>query len=632
MNNNFSQLISIKQSVIKRLSIIFNQLFTLPVNHPEVKASILIVMSNLELCFSLEKEFVFGVSETGFVLKDIDLEMVNFQFGSSAREISLRGVNLIIFHKRITEKAILTFLKIATLEKPFLKQNDGLVNFVSSFSLPGINLFISNYDTWLNFESTAEEKMDDKLLLMNLKKQFKNTEMDIFNIINTDNKEHLSFFLRDIYSKNNSLSIKTIITYIINLGSISIEKNYSINFILLLSQLPLGLLYKCLNVLKIPTDETKNFTLKISDDIRLQLKDIFKIFFVQDPLEKLMLRGIKFSNDLYLQSTSIILSSEELKKHLSDNIKHKRYITKSCLQILYILEKEQNPAEYDTLLKLIMNSLFHFIEIDDFETIFKIFITIEKHSLNKESDVIKNSAFLALNKMNDIFADQLVINLLEIWLHSNVTTNHTVENLLLRLNRSVVITQMKAYLFNISNKYEKKKIEEFLSKIIINISTLENDLKIKDNNIILDIIDILKLIKTSKAAKDLNTLIKHRNKKIKTAAFNALLMHETKESITILLSKLRKFPLNIFQLVAESVAKTIYPDHLIKIQIFLASKDNLEREFYKKMLLIKSFKEQANKHILPSFKNLLNIKPFFRKTKNIEFHNAISEAIKEIEK
>jgi len=632
MKNNFSQLITTKQSVIRRLSIIFNQLFVLPVNHIEVKASMAILMSNLELCFILEQEFVFGVSETGFVLKDIDLEQVNLKFGSSARELSLRGIHLIIFHKRITEQTILAFLKIATLEKEFLKQQRGLVQFISSFSLPGINLFVLNYDSWCSFNSVAQEEVDDKLLLIELKKQLKSEEKDIFRVVTEDNTEHVALCLKDIYLKDNIVSIKTIITFIINLGCFSLKHEQINIFTLLLSQLPLGLLYKCLNVLKIQDDEESNFSLNIEDDLKFQLKIVFENFFVQDPLEKLKLIEVNFSNDLYIQHLNITLSSEELKQHVMDNIEHKKNITQSCLQVLQILNIEQNPADYESLLKLIMNSLFHFIEVDDFETIFRIYITVEKHSLNKESDVIKNTAFLALSKMDDIFADQLVINLLELWLATHLSTNNIVEKLLLRLNRSVVITQMKAYLFDSSKKHEKKKIEEFLSKIIMDISTLEADFKIKDNNIILDIIDILKHMKTSKSARDINTLTRHRNKKIKTAAFNALLMHETKESITILLSKFCQFPLSIFKLVAQSVVRTVYPEHLISIQKFLASKDGLEREFYKKMILIESLKHQKNKHILPYLNNLLTVKPFFRKTKNIEFNNAISVAIKEIEK
>jgi len=632
MKNNLSQLITTKQSVIRRLSIVFNQLFVLPVNHIEVKASMAILMSNLELCFILDKEFVFGVSETGFVLKDIDLEQVNLKFGSSARELSLRGINLIIFHKRITEQTILAFLKIATLEKEFLKQHRGLVNFIASFSLPGINLFVLNYDSWCSFNSVAQEEVDDKLLLIELKKQLKSEEKDIFRVVAENGNEHVVLCLKSIYLKDNIVSIKAIITFIINLGCFSLKHEQMNNFTLLLSQLPLGLLYKCLNVLKIQNDEASNFSLNIEDDLKFQLKIVFENFFVQDSLEKLKLIEVNFSNDLYAQHLNITLSSEELKQHVSDNIEHKKNITQSCLQALQILNIEQNPADYESLLKLVMNSLFHFMEVDDFETIFRIYITVEKHSLNKESDVIKNAAFLALGKMDEIFADQLVITLLELWLATHLSTNNIVEKLLLRLNRSVVITQMKAYLFDSSKKHEKKKIEEFLSKIIMDISTLEADFKIKNNNIILDIIDILKHMKTSKSARDINTLTRHHNKKIKTAAFDALLIHETKESITILLSKFRKFPLSIFKLVAQSVVKTAYPDHLISIQKFLAFKDSLEREFYKKMILIESLKNQKNKHILPYLNNLLTVKPFFRKTKNIEFHKAISEAIKAIKK
>ncbi|MBN2143306.1 MAG: HEAT repeat domain-containing protein [Candidatus Aureabacteria bacterium] len=661
-----TELKALKQGIVRRISLGLNLLTLYPPIHPEVKAGIHNLMLHLEPFFSIEKELWIGIEPKGWVIQGVDLSKENIQFGATARELHRRGVSAFVVYPGVTEVTLLNFFRIAALPVAEVESRGGLIKIASEFSLPFINLFALDYEKLFSEESSTE---DDQLFEEN---KWKNL-IDRFitaggNILSSESTgprfqtaEELALLLNRIYKKGGLEETEKMISFLKFLGTACLtegnQKKPKIEkFCQLISQLNPDIVNKTVSSINRSEKQFDQFDDRLLQTFNLFLdsssrKDEQQIFednketessfqeahLLHDIFQKRS-KGIAFSEAYKGSITQMIERMEPLITRdadaRSDQKKYESELQPVILShhvfrvILDLLELENNPVDYMKLISRLPPYFERVFQSRNLDLIYEAFSFLDRHSALKEDDLIRSSADQTLNL---VFSGAVVLELTEKYLKENNKESLILEKLLLRLNRSMVITQIRLFGSTLTDEETKGRLFSLLSKLMYsNIPLLEADIKNPDSNVVKDAIRIMRCMPNESCADMLASLLNHAEAEIRHQALDALMNHGTQRSLEYLLPLLKLSNKDLFSKAVKSIACYAKMPILQKVKSFLISQDMFERNYDKKMDIIAALGDQRNIHAVALLTDVFNHTPFFREKKNTAFCAAILNALAKI--
>jgi HEAT repeat protein len=659
-----TELKALKQGIVRRISLGLNLLALYPHTHPEVQGGIHNLLLHLEPLFSVEKELWIGIEPKGWVIQGLDLSKENIQFGGTARELHRRGVSALALYSGLTEVSLSKFFQIATLPVAEIESRGGLIKIASELSLPFINLFAVDYKKLFSEENVLEENtLLEKNNWKTLIDQFIASGGNILTLEQTGTKsqtsEELAMLLNRVYKTGGSEEVDKMISFLKLLGSECLtegkQKRPKIEkFCQLISQLNPNILNQTVSTI---TREEKKF-----DQFEDRLLETFNIFLdSSSKLEKITpVNPDKESStqeahqihDLFQKRSKDLSFSETYKGSLSkmvDQIEplinkdtpeysdQEKYTlelspdktTNHTLRvILDLLELEKNPSDYSKMVKQLPQYFEKVFRSRDLDLIYETFSFLDRHSVLKEENSIRSAAE---EQLYLLFSGGVVLELAEQCLNGQQEDAGILEKLLMRLDRSMVITQLRLLGRSLKEEKSREKLFSLLSKLMYSdISLLEKDLSSNDTQVVRDAIRILRAMPNESCADLLASLLNHTDGEIRHLALDALMDHGTQRSLEYLLPLLKLSNKDLFLKAAKAIARHAKRPILEKVQRFLNSQDMFERNYEKKLDLIAALGEEKNGHAVALLVEIFNQAPFFREKKNTAFCAAILNALAKI--
>ena len=657
----------LRQSIVRRISLGLNLLTLYPSHHPEVKAGIAMLVNTFDPFFLIEKEFLVGVSSKGWVVKDTDLSKENIQFGASARELHRRGISAIAFNEGVTSEIILKFFQLAALPFEKIEERGGLVKMVSEMPLPFINIY--NLDYGKLSTSDAGGAYDRTEFFLN-REALEKVICDYSGELVDGKKaaevqsEEFAVAMNRIFKSGNEEKIKTLIKFLKELGIRCIREQVirrrtkPQKFFELLSQLNSQLLQKVSVSLKMnEAGELRGESIEEGayDPFKSRLLNLFNSFSLGSEGEPPDIRedSVREIRNLFEQNTEgEVGSSSTYKDFITNSVERtsqilhgdRRYavrnenllkeilpesIQKHITRILLdMLELEENPEDY---LKIAGHLLPYFslaVKTWDFPLLLEIFTFLDRHSSVKESEKIREQAAQSLDML---FNGNVVYEIIKRWIHSSDQDSMVLEKLLLRLNRGMVVTEMRLCLSETESEEEKSRIVVILPKLMsTDLAPLEEDIQGGEFSKILDAIRVIKMIRIERSAVLLGELLNHENPVICESAFDALVEHATQKSLEIVMGRILKLEGGQFEKALKAVASFGEQRIIHLFKPFLSSADWFGRSYSKRMRIIQSLGEMKNRHAVPLLAEIFNLSPFLWKGRNNSLRACVLNSLAKI--
>lgn len=640
------------QSVVRRFSLGLNLLSLYPPYHPEVKAGVNILLRTLEPYFLLENEFIIGIGAKGWIIKDIDLTKENLQFGGSARELHRRGISAILFHEGIEEETLLKFFQIAVLPIEKIEERGGLLKMASEFKLPHINLFKLDYSKLIICDDSAEFDAAE----FYLERDHFEEIVQAFTLEGEENNsdeykaEAIALSLNHVFKNAEKEHIEAASSLIKSLGTRCLKeqmmhKNKSAEkFVQLVSQLNPEFIKKVADSIKrSPSEESMQFSAeeKEYDPFRMRMLNLFNSFTLSAPeddraqSDQLLNLFEKTDNAVHSSEAYKIFinhavdrTSAYIRDPLKEQIKRESYLKEmdsgyikahALKVILDLLETEKDAADYEKILTVALPYITFVAQEKNDSLLNDVLTILERHSNLKENEKIRE---MASEYRDSFFSGPVIYDILERYFQG-VGDILMKEKMIMRLNRSMIITELRLMQGAKPCAPYHEKISAVLSKVVNEVSLFEEDLKASDDAAVLNALDVLKAVSSEQAAELMGPLLNHPSFAVRMKTFEALVQHSTQKSLLILLTRIQKLEDRQYEKLIEAIAMYGLKEVIQKLYPFLSASDFFGKSYHKRLKMLSVLGRYKNKYCVPLLTELFSLSPFLFKRKNNSFRAAV---------
>lgn len=667
-------LVRVKE-ILRQLSVTLGVFALYPATHQKCREEIASLIQIFQEYFTQKSQLLLAVTNHHWLLQGEPLKGLPDFLNHTAMQFHKKGISGICFSEGLPDESLIGLFEFLNdsqtmvqdlSERPVSKKGE----FWPSIQLLNLDLEkMQLVDSYFETHSLDDIPWDKFLTTFSEPAGIKGSEDvsgakngadagDIPKQVSQFSKvEDLGLLLNKVYEMGGKEGIDRVVKFLEKLGKKCLTRESSSNvehqkFINLLMQLDSGILtdlekfsiskknipkadvqyqQRLIHTLNLFSDsDQKTGSLDTSDLSQDEILSIHSMFQSQSKITEGSSDSYKNTINQMMTAITGILTDKERVPFEKIAQRFDPKATQRQLQqvMLDMLEIEMNAEDYYSVAQQLKSACTASFRENDFNLILEVFLFFDRHTESKANPIICQSA---TQMIDQIFHGGVVYDWILNWSKFSDLQRKPLEKILLRLNRTMVLTQFKLALNQAQSEDEKELLTDFLSQIAsADFESLQEEIKTKNMPQLKNLIKLLSKLSHPQAAHLLRELLRHSNEEIQNLAYHALLGHGTQESLIPWAQNLLKLPEKEFFEITDSMVKFGKKDLFSSLIPEFTRQDLFERSYSRRIFFLQEIGKSRNPFCLNLLTKAYNAKPFFRSKRNSNFKMAILNALSKI--